>query len=65
MQCVQGVPLRLALGAKDMQKQTIEIARRDRPGSKEFVPWDGLTQHVVDKLDEIQAQPFAHMLLRA
>lgn len=37
-----------------MQKQTIEVARRDKPGNKEFVPWEGLTQHVVDKLEEIQ-----------
>lgn len=51
---VQGVPLRLALGAKDMEKGTIEVARRDMPGVKEFVPWEELTQHVADKLDQIQ-----------
>ena len=41
-----------------MQKQTIEVARRDKPGNKEFVPWQGLTQHVVDKLDQIQVLPW-------
>ena len=62
---VKGVPLRLALGAKDMQKQTIEVARRDKPGNKEFVPWDGLTQHVVGKLDEIQVHYCSHMFAKA
>ena len=38
-----------------MEKGTIEVARRDKPGVKEFVPWEELTQHVADKLDEIQA----------
>lgn len=46
--------MRLALGAKDMEKRTVEVARRDKPGAKEFVPWEGLAEHVANKLDQIQ-----------
>lgn len=50
---MQGVPIRLALGPKDMQKQTVEIARRDT-GAKEFVPWDAVISRVLALLEQIQ-----------
>jgi prolyl-tRNA synthetase len=50
---LQGVPIRLAIGARDLANGTIEIARRDEK-TKETVQIEGLTQTVVDLLDEIQ-----------
>jgi prolyl-tRNA synthetase len=47
------VPLRIALGHKDMEKKTVELVRRDT-GGKEYVPWEELVKHVVHLLDTIQ-----------
>ncbi|SHJ21869.1 proline--tRNA ligase [Aquimarina spongiae] len=45
---LQGVPLRIAIGPKDLEKGTVELARRDTL-SKEFVNKD----EVVDKVDAL------------
>lgn len=50
---LKGVPIRLALGNRDLQNGTIELARRDTL-TKENVPMDGLEQRIVGLLDEIQ-----------
>jgi len=50
---MQGVPLRIGLGQKDMEKRTVEVVRRDN-GSKDFVSWDGLSNYIVKLLDTIQ-----------
>ncbi len=55
---VQGVPLRLAVGPRDVQNGTAELARRDRDG-KTSVPLGTLTATVTDLLDEIQRGLFA------
>ena len=49
----QGVPIRLELGPKDMEKEACVLVRRDT-GKKDVVPWDGLTAHVSDLLEDIQ-----------
>ncbi|CAA9240033.1 MAG: Prolyl-tRNA synthetase, archaeal/eukaryal type [uncultured Chloroflexia bacterium] len=53
---VKGVPVRVEVGPKDVQKGTVAVARRDRPGreGKSFVPQEGLTEHITALLDEIQ-----------
>jgi prolyl-tRNA synthetase len=53
---VKGVPVRIEVGPKDVQKGTVAIARRDRPGreGKSFIPQDGLTEAVESLLAEIQ-----------
>lgn len=53
---IKGVPVRIEVGPKDVQKGTVAIARRDRPGreGKSFVPQDNLTERVADLLEEIQ-----------
>ncbi|HSH78383.1 MAG TPA: proline--tRNA ligase, partial [Herpetosiphonaceae bacterium] len=53
---VKGVPVRVEVGPKDVQKGTVAVARRDRPGreGKSFVPQEGLTEHIAALLDEIQ-----------
>lgn len=45
-----------------MQKHSVEVARRDKPGVKEFVPWDGLAKFVTGKLEEIQVGNFISYL---
>ena len=58
---LKGVPVRLALGPRDLQNGTIELARRDTL-SKEVVPQEGLTDRVVALLDEIQNNIFQKAL---
>jgi prolyl-tRNA synthetase len=50
---VQGVPVRLAIGPRDLENGTVELARRDTR-TKEVVSMDGLTEHVRQLLDNIQ-----------
>ncbi|WP_124980253.1 proline--tRNA ligase [Nonlabens xiamenensis] len=50
---LQGVPLRIAIGARDLANGTVELARRDTL-TKETVALDGLPKKVKDLLDEIQ-----------
>jgi len=50
---LRGVPLRMELGPKDLEKSAVMVARRDTR-TKESVPMDGLTDLVARKLDEIQ-----------
>ena len=49
----QGVPIRLELGPKDMEKRSCVLARRDT-GKKEFVDWDSLTSTTSALLEDIQ-----------
>ena len=50
---LQGVPLRIAIGPRDLQNGTVELARRDTL-TKEVVAVDGLENHINDLLEEIQ-----------
>jgi len=58
---LKGVPVRLALGPRDMENGTIELARRDTL-SKEIVKQEGLTDRIVALLDEIQQNIFQKAL---
>ncbi len=49
----QGVPVRLAIGPRDVKNENAEIARRDT-GEKSIVPQAGLPDRIVALLDEIQ-----------
>ena len=49
----QGVPVRLAIGGRDVENGTIEMARRDS-GEKVTVPQDGIAQAVREALDAVQ-----------
>ena len=51
---IQGVPIRIAIGPKDLQNKTVEIARRDNL-TKDYVKLDIATDHVIHLLDEIQS----------
>ena len=50
---LKGVPLRLAIGMRDMENNTYELARRDTL-SKEVVSADGVVERIEGLLDEIQ-----------
>ena len=50
---LKGVPLRLAIGFRDLDKGKVEIARRDT-GVKELYDAENLGQTVRDLLDDIQ-----------
>ncbi len=53
---MRGVPLRIEIGPKDVEKGTVAIARRDKPGreGKSFVPQAGLGSTINDLLVDIQ-----------
>ena len=53
---VKGVPVRVEIGPKDIEKNSAAVARRDRPGKagKSFVDQAGLTEHIESLLAEIQ-----------
>ena len=50
---LKGVPLRIAIGPRDLENGTYELARRDTL-TKETVSADGISELVVKLLDEIQ-----------
>ncbi len=58
---VQGVPIRLALGPRDVQNGMIEMARRDT-FEKESVPQEGLVARIKETLDAIQNNLFDRAL---
>ena len=50
---LKGVPLRLAMGGRDLENGTIELARRDTM-TKETVSFDGIVETIQNLLKEIQ-----------
>ncbi|HAB35602.1 MAG TPA: proline--tRNA ligase [Cryomorphaceae bacterium] len=54
---LKGVPVRIAIGPKDLEKGTAEVARRDTL-TKSFLPMEGLAQEIAAMLDTIQVELF-------
>ncbi|WP_144282965.1 proline--tRNA ligase [Chryseobacterium echinoideorum] len=50
---LKGVPLRIAIGPKDLENNSVEIARRDNL-TKETRPLEGIDSHIEDLLKTIQ-----------
>jgi prolyl-tRNA synthetase len=50
---LKGVPLRIAVGPRDLQNGTVEVARRDTL-TKEVIPQDQLTSYIPAMLDRMQ-----------
>lgn len=50
---LKGVPIRLAVGPKDLENGTFEVARRDTL-TKEVIAKEGLVEYVQNLLEEIQ-----------
>ena len=54
---LKGIPVRLVMGGRDLENNTIEIMRRDTL-EKESVSFDGIIERVTTLLDDIQANLF-------
>ncbi|MBX2929442.1 MAG: proline--tRNA ligase [Saprospiraceae bacterium] len=54
---MRGVPVRLALGMRDLEQQQIEVARRDTK-EKTFQPIEGIENYVEQLLEDIQRNLF-------
>ena len=54
---LKGVPVRLAMGGRDLENGTIEVMRRDTL-EKETVPCEGIEGYVKNLLEDIQANIF-------
>ena len=58
---LKGVPVRIAVGPKDLENGTFEVARRDTL-TKEVVSKDGITNYISDLLEQIQKELFEKAL---
>ena len=58
---LKGVPVRIAMGARDLAAGTVEVARRDTL-SKETMPLEGIEAHIAQLLDAIQENMYAKAL---
>ena len=58
---LKGVPVRVAIGARDLENGTAEIARRDTM-EKETVSMDGIEEKIVALLDDVQKNIFQKAL---
>ena len=54
---LKGVPVRLIMGGRDLESNTVEIMRRDTL-EKETVSLDGIAEHIIQLLDQIQDNIF-------
>jgi prolyl-tRNA synthetase len=54
---LKGVPVRVAIGPKDLENGTFEVARRDTL-SKEVKPAEGIVTYIQDLLEQIQKDLF-------
>jgi len=54
---LKGVPVRVAIGPKDLENGTFEIARRDTL-TKEVKPAEGIVSYIQDLLEQIQKDLF-------
>jgi prolyl-tRNA synthetase len=54
---LKGVPIRIAIGPRDLERGTVEVARRDNL-SKESVNFEIVDSHIESLLNEIQEQLF-------
>jgi prolyl-tRNA synthetase len=61
---IKGIPVRVEVGPKDVEKGSVAISRRDIPGreGKQFVSQDGLTQLIPQLLMEIQTGLYGRAL---
>ena len=58
---LKGIPLRLALGARDLENETVEIMRRDTL-EKETVSLNGIVERIENELEDIQKALFQRAL---
>jgi len=58
---LKGVPVRIAIGNRDMENNTAEVARRDTL-EKQTIPQDQLSEYICELLEEIQKNLFNRAL---
>ena len=58
---LKGIPVRIVMGGRDLENNTVEIMRRDTL-EKETIGFEGLTEHIVSMLDDMQANIFKKAL---
>ena len=58
---LKGVPIRIALGARDLENKTVEIARRDNL-TKETVPLENVENYIEELLGTIQKDIYSKAL---
>ena len=58
---LKGVPVRIAIGPRDLENSTVEIARRDTL-EKETIPMKDVTAHIIGLLEDIQANIYKKAL---
>ena len=58
---LKGVPVRLAMGSRDLAAGTVEVARRDTL-EKQTMPLEGIAEHISTLLDDIQDNMYAKAL---
>jgi prolyl-tRNA synthetase len=58
---MKGVPVRIAIGPRDLENQTAEVARRDT-GVKESISFDSIVDHSVQLMTDIQENLFQKAL---
>jgi prolyl-tRNA synthetase len=54
---MKGVPVRIAIGSRDLEQNVVELARRDTK-QKQSVSADGLADYIENLLEEIQQNLF-------
>lgn len=54
---LKGVPVRIVMGGRDLENNTVELMRRDTL-EKETVTFDGLAERIITLLDDIQENIF-------
>ena len=59
---LQGVPVRIAMGLRDMENNVVEVARRDTK-EKNSMPLEGLTDNIANLLEEIQLNIYNRALV--
>jgi prolyl-tRNA synthetase len=58
---LKGIPVRLAIGPRDLENNTVEVARRDTL-EKKVVPVEGIAAYVTGLLNEIQKNIYSKAL---
>jgi len=58
---LKGVPVRIAIGARDLESNTVEVARRDTL-EKQTISQDDVVTYISNLLDEIQENLFTRAL---
>lgn len=58
---LKGVPVRVAMGGRDLENNTVEVARRDTL-TKETLSCEGIDQYIKNLLEEIQANIYKKAL---